>query len=102
MRVTRTVAWTGQQGLGGYRAAKEKQREKIESYKNLINDCDQGPAVACEDGVFPIYSLRPEMCLPVGTVPTVRDITFYFYGMSLCPYNVPTERDRLSGPRIEF
>ena len=42
-------------------------------------------------------NLRPEMSLPVGTVPTVRDI----FSME-CPYvpiHVPTGRDRLSGLR---
>ena len=46
-----------------------------------------------------LYSvnLRPEMSLPVGTVPTVRDI--FSYGMSLCSYTCPYRKGQTFGPK---
>ena len=42
--------------------------------------------------------LRPEMTLPVATVPTVRDI--FPYGIPCVPIHVPTGRDSISGLRL--
>ena len=43
------------------------------------------------------FSLRPDMSLPVGTVPAVRDI--FSYGMSLCSYTCPYRKGQTFGPK---
>ena len=48
-------------------------------------------------GAMHARTLRPEMSLPVGTVPTVRDNCPY--GMSLCSYTCPYRKGQTFGPK---